>query len=479
MVALGFAACNNEDVPYFSGEEGAPATISVSVFAEGLSTRSFNLEGNRDLTATGEGSIDADEQAIHSLQVFLFNTIGAGQFVGSKFFESDELEPTGNGYLAAGIKTTSGLRTMVVVANHPKIEGEPTRQDLLNRNSLAPLTQNIADKGIVMTATTGEITLVPGENLYGVPVTSAHNTLVATSAHLSTTNLELVRISARVALVSLTFDNNSGDSRFDTFVLTDVAMFNVRNQTRLFNRPTTVAGWNLNSTETFSFGAPFPSRLNSYREEDTIMDSDLLAHFSEGTEIPATIADSPIRQESAIFFYTFENAGDPLIEGQYEYVRENRTGTFIVLRGHLYNSETNTRFTLPDIYTCPGEFTYYAIWVNCNQLEGSTVSGPNQNASTLGNNNILRNRQYNLSVRIWGAGHPTIDPAIKAYLDVHVQVKPWEKVNQYVDWGIPRPPSGNGNGPEPGNGEECDECHECGEDPCECCDVCEEHPCTC
>ena len=442
LIAFGFAACNNEDVPYFSGEEGAPATISVRVFAEGLSTRNFNLEGDRDLTATGTGSIDANEQAIHSLQVFLFNTIGTGQFVDSEFFRLEDLDTTDDGYLAAGIKTTSGQRTMVVVANHPQIHGAVSKQDLLNSN-FASLTQNIADNGIVMTAVVEDpFTLVAGENLYGAPVTPAHGNLVGTSAHHSPANLELVRINARVALVSLTFDNSSGDERFDTFVLTDVAMFNVRNQTRLFNRPADNA-WNLTNNATFSFGAPFPSRLNSYRRasDGAIEDFGLLARFPGGTKIPAFIDASPIRQQSALFFYTFENAGDPivdrLINDQYESVRRDQSGTFIVLRGYLYDSKTGVRFTLPDIYTCPDkEFTYYAIWVNCDKL--GTVIG-HQNAQNLGDNSILRNRQYNLSVRIWGAGNPTIDPAIRANLDVHVEVKPWRRVSQEVDWGTPRP----------------------------------------
>ena len=421
LVALGFAACNNNDVPYFE-EEGAKATISVRVFADKPLVRQVG-----DLTGGVEGT--ECERRIHSLQIFLFNP--AEQFIHSAFFNENELVETNDGFLAEGIETTVGERTMVVIANHPRITGYPTKGELLSRD-FGTLVQDIEDVGLVMTAVVESqhsFTLVPGENLFGRPVTTLHDHLPANARHSPGANLQLVRINARVALTGVSFTNNTPDNRFSRFELVEVAMFNVRNQTQLFHRPTT---WITDDNNLFSFGEKaeirrFPSSQSSYRI-GTPTGSLIVNMEEEGIE---NLSD--ISVENAIFFYVFENDGDR-VETASAVSRPGSSGTFIVLRGKLLD-DNNVQFKLPGIYTCPRGYTYYAIWIN----DASFGVSPNDEHNR-GNNTILRNRQYNIRVNLWGPGHPEIDPKSEALLDVHVTVANWVEVEQNVNWGTPPTP---------------------------------------
>ena len=472
LVALGFAACNNEDVPYFSGEEGAPATLTVTLFTA-PTTRSADESGNVGNLGGVTGT--TYENAIHRLQVFLFDQNGV--LVTSKFFSTTSTtEGTGlfrtidGTYIANNIVTTTESRTMIVIANHPQITGYPTRSFLLDKVADVELRQNISTTGLVMTSNVQPISLVEGKNFWGI---RPGGDLTPDRHHSRTANLLLHRINARVALTSVRFNNTTEDDRFDRFELLEVAMFNVRDGSRLFVNS---EGTLVREDADFLFGANFPSLQQSYQNYG-------------GTSTPGLWidwTDEPLRRSNptddgripgftntrAMFFYVFENDGATLIDIECEETSEvvgqkrtNNKGTFIVLRGKLFLGASTVPFIHPS-YTCLAGFTYYAIWVNCSVL--GTVDGD------IGDNSIRRNRQYNIAVNLWGPGNNNLDPT-KANLDVHVQVAPWIQVGQNVDWGQ-RP---NGNDPEPGNGEECDECHECGEDPCECCDVCEEPPCTC
>ena len=486
LVALGFAACNTEDLPYTGGETGAPATLSFTVFADTPRSRTV---GNLDGTAPEMVA----ERTIHSLEVWLFGPSGAYYFherfvnpanaagAGIYFYRTAE----GN-YRVEGIETTAGDRRIVAIANHSLIGGM-SRTDL--QNVIADdLTQTVvgAGNGLIMTSQEYTLNMVAGQNFFGAGAPPTGSNVV------NNNNLQLTRINARIALVSVNFNDQTepaNNPRFDGFNLTDVAMFNVRNTSRLFGtggfEVTQSLVHTANTTTPFSFGGDWPTPLGSF-----------VGHTSVGIPTPSLLVNSAamttagitnwgdINPNRAIFFYAFENAGDPLVPvagtNPVVYHRANRTGTFIVLRGQLtLNNVPVTGY--PGLFHCPAGFTYYAIWVNCDAL--GTVTSSNQNAIGLGNNSILRNRQYNISVNLWGPGNPTIDPKEKAFLDVHVVVADWEEVTQDVDWGTPPVPSVCGVcGDDPCT---CPPavCTDCGNDPCTCppvvCTVCGNDPCTC
>ncbi|MFA6854654.1 MAG: fimbria major subunit, partial [Bacteroidales bacterium] len=68
----------------------------------------------------------------------------------------------------------------------------------------------------------------------------------------------------------------------------------------------------------------------------------------------------------------------------------------------------------------------YPVWVN---KDG--ISAP---SGSIGDGNVYRNTQYNISLTIKGLGNPSIDDVDKAFLDVKVEVAPWNVVTQNVEW---------------------------------------------
>ena len=388
-IAILLFACQTDELTYT--ENGERAIVSVAIFADTPGTR-----------ATNPGT--SAERKIHSLEVWLFAN---NQTVGHKRFLAADLVPGANGtVIAKGIESTSGARSMVVVANHPSI-GSITRSALqnlpLNRKPMMCPTY-----GLTMTSTEVFFDLERGENFFGeTPTTITANHINEDDPE----NLQLVRNQARVGLINVTFDNNMDvDNRFNRFELHTVTMFNVRSTSRLFGDAfSTTASLVPSGTATFVHGANYPSPLDSYRGNlfDDILQFDLI----EEKKTMSDIADNPI------FFYPFENYGDPN--------RANRNGTFIVLKGKLLNDDE--QFELRDVITCAAGYTYYAIWINDAAFGGN------------GGNRIRRNTQYNLTINIFGAGNPSIDPAQKAYLDVQIEVAEWIEVTQDVDWGTPPP----------------------------------------
>ena len=429
LVAIGLAACQSDDAPNFNGETGAPATVSIKVFADTPHSRAVG-----DLTGGALGT--APERAIHSLEIWLFGA--GGNYYGHHFFENpasgtDFFRTADGSYVAEGIESTSGIRTMVAVANRAEI-GPVTRTVLRDQLSGA-LTQDLAT-GLIMTSAEVEIILEAGENLFGrVEGTHHEGGLPGSFNHISPdANLQLVRINARIALVEVNFENETDDPRFNGFELYEVAMFNVRNNSRLFGTTSFATNQSLvhgTGAAAFSFGSEstspadfFPSALNSFQIGTPT--ADLIVNMEE--ESITELDDISIT--NAIHFYVFENSGDRLVttvEDKPVVTRPNRNGTFIVLKGRLLHN--GTPWSLPGVYTDAAGFTYYAIWINdaCFGVTGGT-------------NVITRNTQYNLTVNIWGPGNPTIDPKEEAFLDVHVEVAPWVVVNQEVNWG--RPPNG-------------------------------------
>ena len=404
LVALGFAACNNDDVPHI--EDGAKATVSLMIFTDPAAVRS-----------TSEGT--NAEREIKSLEVWLF----AGEaVVGHRRFEGNELVPDNGVIIAEGIVTTSGARTMVAVANHSLIGKDLTRTELRNTPALA---KPDVYSNLVMTSEAVTIDLKPGANFFGelAHLPGGANHVNAGANPSNARALQLVRIHARIALTGVSFEHPNF-SRFDLYTVT---MFNMRRESRLFDvnfgiRPTTPAASLIHATLSFLRGANYLSPLHSYQDKDIAINRWEELSFNGGntTRIMPVNSAIPIAPPAPIFFYAFENNGDSRL-GNPDWEKEN-SGTFIVLKGKLYNQD-GTPST--GHHTCKDGFTYYAIWVNCARFSGSAGAESNR---------ITRNTMYNITVNIRGVGNPNINGPQAAHLDVQVEVRPWDVVNQVYDW---------------------------------------------
>lgn len=393
-IALGMMACNNEqDVPEISGEKDASISIKVVPSSDSPSFRAVgNLSGDGII---GQG-LEA-ESAIHQLEVWVFS--------------GDVLKAYGTSITAEieNLETSVGASTIVVAANaRIGIVGSKTAL-LAKLGDLPP--RDITD-GLVMTAVPIEVTLVAGNNYYGYTDTQVGEKIAVDATkknHLDDGKkpLALTRVNARVAIVSAELDyENVPETQQAVFTHLgdiEVAMFNVPNQTKLF-------GTSLATNTDFQFGADWPSPEYSYVGVGTGTPNPVL--FDE-TELPISAGSAP-------YYYVNEN-NSLVITGN-----ENAPAQkmLIVLRAKVYNGETVVT-ELKDLFTDAEGYTYYPILVN---KDGVAENGK------VGDGNVYRNTQYNISLTIKGLGNPSIDDVDKAFLDVKVEVAPWNVVTQEVTW---------------------------------------------
>ena len=239
----------------------------------------------------------------------------------------------------------------------------------------------------------------------------------------SKTALPLVRVNARVALVSATVNRSAvpetQQAVFDELKDVEVAMFNVPKETNLF-------GASLATNTDFQYGVQWPSPDLSYvgANESPATPNALL---DEGPlTLPAFTTPTQILIEntSAPYFYVNENTSD--VVGDKETITSEKM--IIVLRAKPYKDGAAVA-SLTGLYTDDAGYTYYPVWVNKDGI--ANVDG------VVGDGNVYRNTQYNVTLTINGLGRPSIDPVDKAFLDVKVEVKGWEVVNQDVTWGTP------------------------------------------
>ncbi|WP_053826278.1 fimbrial protein [Lascolabacillus massiliensis] len=374
-IALGMMACNNEqDVPEII--DGPEATVSVRVVptSNGPSVR---LAG--DITSTL-----AAESVIKTLEVFIFS---GGMPDGYGTATADDVTQV------IGIETHSGPKTFYVVAN-ANIGKVDSEVDLLAKTKELPV---VIDNGLPMTSDRKEVVLVAGENQYGF--TSGSDNYKVSANNLSETPVALVRVNARVAIVSAALSNNlpaDQQAIFDDLTDIEVAMFNVPKASNLF-------GESLEINENFLFGEAWPTTQNTYTvgvENDNFKKTEL---------------SFPISNTYAPYFYVTENTST-----------EDNQRMFIVLRGKP--TKGGNPVVAEGLYTDVEGYTYYPIWVNAND-KGYDYG--NEYAAT---NVISRNTQYNISLTINGIGNPTIDEVEEAFLDVNVSVAPWAVVTQNVEW---------------------------------------------
>ena len=379
LIAVGFMACNNEDVLLV---EGAESTVSLRVVP---SSKGAALKAVGDIS--GDGILPAGllaESEINQLEVFIFHDQapdGYKSVTGTNVTE------------VTGVSTHSGLKSIFVVAN-AGIGAVASKNDLELKTKDLP---NIS-AGLVMTSEETAVTLAAGQNYFGY----AAGQIPTGAEHSVGSPMKITRVNARVAIIDAQLGDLSTEQLaiFDGLTDVEVAMFNVPKSTNLFGAP-------LAKNENFLFGEAWPTTQSSYME------------LADGGAAEGTFKDGglalPITSNSAPYYYVNENNSGVAKQQMLIVLRAKPTkgGAAVVADG---------------LYTDSNGFTYYPVWVN----------GSDQSYSYAGDNTgdavIRRNTQYNIKLLIKGIGNPTIDDVEKAFLDVLVEVEPWAVVTQSLTW---------------------------------------------
>lgn len=380
LIALGFAACNNEDAPQINTAE---ATVSIKVVP---SSNGTTLKAVENLTNGVSATGLAAESKINQLEVYVFDAI------------TNALDGYKSATIADGatpevkeINVTPGNKIIMVVANGA-VGTKDTKTDLLDATKELPAVAN----NLPMTGESSTIVLNPGQNYYGYPA----GTGTAGDKLIETGNpLKIQRVNARVAIVAA--DLELPDEQkviFDNLRDVEVAMFNVPKASKLFGNPATLA---VNST--FQHGQTWETTATP----PTYTGTDVMASLLDAT------VTFPIKVDAAPHYYVTENTSTTAQQQM-----------FIVLRGKAYKG--NDAVVSEGLYTDAAGYTYYPVWVNAPDHD---YTGDNT-----GDSKIRRNTQYNISLTIKKIGNPTIDIVEDAWLDVVVEVVDWAVVTQDVTW---------------------------------------------
>lgn len=412
-ITFGMMACNNEEVPQVN--DGPEATISVKVFPSSNSPGVRSVGDLSEEKATTSPGLPAESE-IKQLEVWVFSgdvLTGYGTAAGAE---------------VTNVEAIAGASTVVVVAN-AEIGIKASKTDLLAEVKELPA-EGIAT-GLVMTAEPIDVELVAGNNYYGY-TDAEYDAKVAVDAtkknHLADgkTALPLVRVNARVALVGATVNYDAIPETqlavFDNLRSVEVAMFNVPKETNLF-------GTSLAKNEEFQYGQQWPSPELSYVGVNDVTPASN-ALLDEALTLPTftTPIQSLIINTDAPYFYVNENTST--VEGDKEEIPSEKM--IIVLRAKPYMGDVAVT-SIEGLYTDEDGYTYYPVWVN---LDGITSA-----SGVVGDGKVYRNTQYNVTLTINGLGRPTIDEVDEAFLDVKVEVKAWDVVDQDVVWGTPVTPA--------------------------------------
>ena len=387
-IVLGMTACNNEDPVDLTGQPESTVSVRIVPTSDAPAVRSAGNLSGTGVTATGLVA----ESDIKLLEVYIFQ----GELPDG-YKSATPVSPATTVTQVLDIATHAGARTIVVVAN-ANIGAVPNKATLLAKTKDIPVT--IAS-GIPMTSTPVDVTLVGGKNQYGFSTTT-DNYASGANQISANTPLPLVRVNARVAIVSATLTNSLPADQLEIFnALTDiqVAMFNVPKTSKLFGAP-------LAMNSDFLFGEAWPSPLATYHVGTAN------AAFKEigPSTLPITVANAP-------YFYVTENNSTTA-----------KDSMFIVLRAKPTKGNPAVPVVSEGLYTDADGYTYYPVWVN------ATKAGYSYTGNNTGDGIIRRNTQYNISLKIKKIGNPTIDPPVAAQLDVNVSVEPWLVVTQGVEW---------------------------------------------
>lgn len=389
LIAFGMTACSNEDEIQIEGKAESTVSVKVVPSSNGPTVRSVG-----DLSGVGVDTTGlAAESEIKTVEVYLFDDVQGGIPAGYK---------SGTGNEVKDISTTSGPKTIIVVANCSIIGEVSNKSQLLAKTKDLPV--NIITDGLPMTGMVEEVVVKAGKNYYGH---ATSHSMDAGSNHISPNSpLRVTRVNARVAIIGADLALGEGYNIFDALTDVEVAMFNVHETSKLFGESL------VTTTTSYLFGEAWPTTGDSY------------AAGTANAAFKDSVKTFPITAAAAPYYYVNENAST-----------DAKTQMMIILRGKPTKlvDEVVVPVKAEGLYTDGDGFTYYPVWVNGPDYEYN-------GAENAGDSKIRRNTQYNITLTIKGIGNPSIDPVTNSQLDVIVDVAPWLVVNQNVEWNTPTAP---------------------------------------
>lgn len=379
-LALAFTACNkNQDEPQQSETD---ATISVAV-------------KSADLRAYEDGAGDADMK-VQKLAVMVYQ---GGAQVAFK-------EVTDGSFEVKDIETTSGAKTLVVVANYANknLKGLSLDKVKALTHTLSADDQDPNKGTFMLTAEPVPVTLDKGKNYYGYADGDGNRISVDQP-------IELKHIHAGMSLAGVTVDFAESyktlyDVKFDAGQL--IALI-AKSQSNVFGESL------VNANADYFYGAQlFGKTANKYTPDN----------YTEMAELKMDLTEVA-----------------PTMTGKGFYVLENNSTkhpTILCLKGELTQAD-GTALTDEQaaqaveagwIVSAEDHSTYYPVLVNW------AKDGYSYDATYTAKNAIERNHKYEITLKITGPGtnSPEDPTAEKANLDVKCKVLPWVIVKQNVTW---------------------------------------------
>lgn len=379
-LALAFTACNkNQDEPQQSETD---ATISVAV-------------KSADLRAYENGAGDADMK-VQKLAVMVYQ--GEAQ-VAFKEVTDGSLE-------VKDIETTSGAKTLVVVANYAdkSLQGLSLDKVKALTHTLAAVDQDPTQGTFMLTAEPVSVTLQKGKNYYGYA--AGEGNLISEDKPI-----ELKHIHAGMALTNLTVKFAKSYAtlygvKFDKGELIGLV---AKAQSNVFGESL------VNDDANYFYGVKlFGTKANKYTPAE--------ANYKEMAELKMALTETGAQTGKG--FYVLEN-------------NDAKHPTILCLKATLTQAD-GTALTAEQaaqaveagwIVSTTDHSTYYPVLVNW-EKDGYTFEG------TTDKKGIVRNNKYEISLTITGPGtnSPEDPTAEKANLDVKCKVLPWVIVKQNVVW---------------------------------------------
>lgn len=380
-LALAFTACNkNQDEPLQSETD---ATISVAV-------------KSADLRAYEDGAGDADKK-VQKLAVMVYQ--GEAQVAYKEADQAGSLEVT-------KIQTTSGAKTLVVVANYANenLQGLSLTKIKALTHTLSADDQDPTKGTFMLTAEPVSVNLQKGNNYYGYADGDGNRLSIDKP-------IELQHIHAGMALTNLTVKfaesyKNLYSVKFDEGQL--IALI-AKAQSNVFGESL------VNTNADYFYGAKlFGVKDNKYTPAE--------ANYKEMAELKMALTETGAQTGKG--FYVLENnsAEHPTILCL--------KGTLTQAGGTALTDEQAAQAVEAGwIVSTTDHSTYYPVLVNW-EKDGYTFEG------TTDKNGIVRNNKYEISLTITGPGtnSPEDPTAEKANLDVKCVVTPWVIVKQNVVW---------------------------------------------
>lgn len=381
-LALAFTACNkNQDEPQQSKTD---ATISVAV-------------KSADLRAYEDGAGDADMK-VQKLVVMVYQ--GGTQVAYKEADQAGSLE-------VKDIETTSGAKTLVVVANYANesLQGLSLDKVKALTHTLAAVDQDPTQGTFMLTAEPVSVTLQKGKNYYGYA--AGEGNLISEDKPI-----ELKHIHAGIALTNLTV--------------------------KFAKSYATLYGVKFDKGELIALIAKAQSNVFGESLVNTNADYFYGVKLFGKTDGKYTPAEANYKEMAALKMALTETGAQT---GKGFYVLENNSAehpTILCLKGELTQAD-GTALTDEQaaqaveagwIVSTTDHSTYYPVLVNW------TKEGYSYDTGYQAKNAIERNHKYEITLKVTGPGtnSPEDPTAETANLDVKCTVLPWVIVKQNVVW---------------------------------------------